>query len=259
MKMVVTDLDGTLLRSDKSISSYTLQVLEKLNAEGVKIAIATARPPRIAVKILPDNFDNVYVICYNGAEIYYNGNLIYRKHMGVGTVKTIVDWFCTNYPNVNLSLEIENQLYTNFDISLMGWLPPYNQVDFRVFNHKETAKVMVDVSMLADISTVRNIIPACCSMVVTDKMSLGQIAHSDVSKINAVRYLVNSFGYSLSDVIAFGDDYNDLDIVRECGIGVAMGNAEKDLKEIADIIAEINDDDGVAKVLEDIMLKGVRR
>lgn len=256
MKMVVTDLDGTLLRSDKSISSRTFRALEKLNKKGVKIAIATARPPRHALKILSDNFENLYVICYNGAEIYHNGNLVYKKLIGIETVKSIVDWFCVNFPSVNLSLEIENHLYTNFDISLnAGWLPPYSQVNFKTFKHSETAKVMVDLSMFDDICTVDSIIPACCSMVVTDKKSLGQIAHCDVSKMNAVKYLANLFGYSLSDIVAFGDDYNDLDIIRECGIGVAMGNAEGDLKVIADIIAETNDNDGVARVLENIAFK----
>jgi Cof subfamily protein (haloacid dehalogenase superfamily) len=251
MKMIVTDLDGTLLRSDRNISSRSFMILDKLNAEGVKIVIATARPPRLALKLLPDNFKNIYFICYNGAEIYNNNKLIYKKYINVETVKTIVDWVCENHPNVNLSLEIDNQLYTNFDISLVpGWLPPYTQVDFKTFSHCETAKVLVDLSEIDDISKVRSFIPVCCNLVVTDKRSLGQIAHCEVSKINAVKYLANSFRYSLSDVVAFGDDYNDMDIIKECGIGVAMGNAEVDLKEIADIIADTNDEDGVAKVLE---------
>jgi Cof subfamily protein (haloacid dehalogenase superfamily) len=251
MKMIVTDLDGTLLRSDKSISPRTSAVLEKLNAQGIKIVIATARPPRLALNILPEGWQDTYVICYNGAEIYHNGYSIYKKCIDAGTVKAIVDQLCAAYPGIRLSLEIENHLFTNFDIRVIPeWKTPYTQVNFYEFAHHDAAKILVDLSGLTGTGLVASIVPSCCSMVITDKGLLGQITHCDVSKIDAVRHLVNRFGYRLSDVIAFGDDYNDLDMISECGTGVAMGNGEKELMLAADIIADTNDNDGVACILE---------
>ena len=81
MKMIVTDLDGTLLRSDKSISDRTLKALGRLDSKGIKLVIATARAKRHVAKLLPFDFVNMYIACYNGAEIYHGDKLIYYKSL----------------------------------------------------------------------------------------------------------------------------------------------------------------------------------
>jgi hydroxymethylpyrimidine pyrophosphatase-like HAD family hydrolase len=87
----------------------------------------------------------------------------------------------------------------------------------------------------------------------TDDGKLIQIMSLKSSKENAVKYLIESLGYKMSDVMCFGDDFNDLGLFQSCGISIAMGNAIKELKEIATEITETNDNDGVALILERIL------
>ncbi len=254
MRMVVSDLDGTLLKSDKSISEKTLQILGELEAKNIVFMIATARARRHIHNLLPFNFDNMYCINYNGAEIYHGSELIYNNYLEGNVAKYIVKWLQETYQGINVSLEISNRLFTNFDIKVMdNWSPPYTQVDFSTFEYKPTAKILVDLRYISDTAQIMEMLPDNCRMIITDGGTLGQIAHKDVSKINAVKSLAKSFGYGLEEVIAFGDDYNDIEMIRECGIGVAMGNAPQKVKEAADIIAGTNDEDGVAMELERII------
>jgi len=79
-----------------------------------------------------------------------------------------------------------------------------------------------------------------------------QYTVGEVGKLIAFKRLAGLLGIKLTEAIAFGDDLNDLDLIRACGIGVAMGNAAPVVKEAADIVAGTNDQDGVAAVLEAI-------
>ena len=78
--------------------------------------------------------------------------------------------------------------------------------------------------------------------------------HNSATKYNAIKILVDNYGYTLNEIVAFGDDYNDVEMLRECGIGVAMTNAIEEAKAVADYICESNNDDGVAKWIEERIL-----
>jgi 5-amino-6-(5-phospho-D-ribitylamino)uracil phosphatase len=251
VRMVVSDLDGTLLHSDQSISDRTMKALAQLEKIGILFVIATARAKRHVQDMLPLDFGNFYSVFYNGAEIYHGQELICRKYLDAGVVRTIVTGFTADYPKANLSLEISNHLYTNFDLRIFkGWVPPYTQVEFSSFEFRPAAKILVDLRGIADVDALAAQLPGSAKMLVTDGGTLGQIAHKEVSKINGVKFLADMFGFGLEEVVAFGDDYNDMDMISECGIGVAMANAPQDVRDQADTVAPSNDEDGVAVVLE---------
>lgn len=256
MRVIVSDLDGTLLRQDKSISPRTLNALNELINKGFKFIAATARPKRAVTGIIPQEFLDFYLICYNGAEIYRGDHLIFSKYLDERAVKHTVQWLMDNYPGIKISLEIKNRLFANFDISEMGdWSLQYTLVDFNDFEFKPAAKILVDLTGISDVNKIHEFLPVDFKMVVTDGGTLGQIAHKEVSKMNAIRALSNLLGFSPVDVIAFGDDYNDFEMLMECGMGIAMGNAPEEVKKAAKIVAETNENDGVAIELERIMLK----
>jgi len=256
MRMVVSDLDGTLLKNDKSISKRTMNSLKLLESLSIMFVIATARAKRHVYELLPFNFNNMYTILYNGAEIYHGTELIYSRYIETDMVRSLVGWFIERFPGINISLEISNHLYTNFDINIIkGWIPPYTQVDFNAFSYQPAAKILLDLRGVSDIHVIENRLPKNCKIIITDGGTLGQISHIDVSKINAVSYLALLFGFGLDEVVAFGDDFNDIEMISGCGIGVAMGNAPQEVKEMANIIAKTNNEDGVAIEIECLMKK----
>jgi Cof subfamily protein (haloacid dehalogenase superfamily) len=253
MKAIVADLDGTLLKSDKSISSRTVAAINNIKDLGFSFIIATARPPR-SVKLLPLDIAGLYVICYNGAEIYKDDVKIYSKYVDAAAAKTVVDWLITRYPGINISIEMNNHLYANFNIAqTTDWITPYTLADLGSFNYASVAKILVDLSHVDRIDEVKDMLPTDCGICVTDRgKKLGQIAHADVSKSNALRRLAVMLDIRLEDIMAFGDDFNDLDMIQDCGLGVAMGNSPLEVQEVADIVADTNDNDGVAIELEKI-------
>lgn len=88
------------------------------------------------------------------------------------------------------------------------------------------------------------------NIIETDAGELIQIMSKQASKENAISTLCQMGGISLEKVVAFGDDFNDLGLFRLCGHSVAMGNAVLQLKEMATLVTDTNDNDGVAKILE---------
>ncbi len=255
MKMVVSDLDGTLLRSDQRISDRTMKALAQLEKQGILFVIATARAKRHVQDMLPLDFGSFYSVFYNGAEIYYGRELICKKYLDADDVHSIVTGFTADYPKANLSLDISYHMYPHSAIRIFkGWVPPYTQVNFSAFEFRPAAKILVDLRGVADVDALAVHLPGNVKMMVTDGGTLGQISHKEVSKINGVKFLADMLGFGLEEVIAFGDDYNDMDMIRECGLGVAMANAPQDVRDQADIVAPSNDEDGVAMVLERLFM-----
>ena len=99
------------------------------------------------------------------------------------------------------------------------------------------------------------ILPNTCKGIVTDNGQLCQIMDQEVSKWNSIQSLMKTWNIKDENIIAFGDDYNDLDMIKHAGIGVAMGNAEKVVKESANFVTDTNMNDGVAKYLKKYILQ----
>jgi HAD-superfamily hydrolase, subfamily IIB len=254
MKVVVTDLDGTLLRSDKSISKRTIDVLSRLNSNNINFVIATARARRSVSGLLPFDFENMYVACCNGAEIYHKNKLIYHKYMEESFVKDFVICLSDSYPNINIALEISDCLYTSFDIKIMNnWYPSYTQVDFYSFDYKPAAKILVDLRSVQNASEIVERLPQNYKCVITDGGTLAQISHRDVSKLNAIRDISKILNCELKDIVAFGDDYNDIEMLTGCGKGVAMANAPEEIRGKVSCVTLSNDEDGVAVELEKML------
>ncbi|MCL1935456.1 MAG: HAD family hydrolase [Defluviitaleaceae bacterium] len=246
-KIIISDLDGTLLRSDKTISKYSVMILEKCKNEGYKLIFATARPPRDIYKYLPTQLKNEIVISYNGAMILENCNTIYRKTIDKNIVLEIIK-ISKNQGLNRICIEIDDKLYANFDATYYyGW-NPCEIVDFNELDFIEVLKIIIFSDKTIQPEFIKKI-PTNCTGVITDNNSLLQIMNKDVSKWSAIKRVIDNFE-NIKDIIVFGDDYNDFDMIQNATIGVAMENAVPELKSIANFVTSSNDEDGVAVFLE---------
>lgn len=147
-KMIVTDLDGTLLRDDKTISPYTIEVIKKVQQAGHKFVIATARPMRVAKKFLN--------LLETNAEIYHNGALIYSEGQKIDAfeindIKTVVDGILNTYPSSSLAIEADDVLYANFNVKRLWPECDYIYSDFSELSDKKANKIIIEVSSFKDI------------------------------------------------------------------------------------------------------------
>ena len=251
-KMIVSDLDGTLLRSDKTISAHSIEVLRSIEEKGIQLVFATARPPRDAFRLNPDELKNNLVICYNGAVIYNNKELIYSREMPLSTTREIFKE-AGRFGLNQISTEVNDVLHSNFDVAKVFGSIPYTSVDLDEYAFEKTHKVMIYAEEKIPAGFIQDL-PETCTVVVTDQGTLCQIMPRDVSKWNSIAHVLEDLEMDQQSVIAFGDDFNDMEMIQHAGMGVAMGNAVDELKTLADHVTVTNDQDGFAVFLRDLCL-----
>jgi Cof subfamily protein (haloacid dehalogenase superfamily) len=236
MNTIVCDLDGTLLRSDKTLSHETLEILETCQQRGHQLIIATARPPRDAYKYLPAELSDCIISCYNGALVLQSGEILYRQGISKASVLSIAA-----LADQKIGLEIDDVLYTNFEAeTAYGW--SCQKVDFVKLEFDEALKIIIcEPSVVSPL-------PSEVTAVLTDNGELCQMMHKSVSKYASVKR------FSQAPMIAFGDDQNDLTLLSNAEISVAMDNATDEIKVIADYTTLSNDQEGVAKFLKEKLL-----
>ena len=248
IKMIVTDLDGTLLRKDKTISCYSESVLARCREKEIKLVFATARPIRaVAMLNLKISFDAA--IYHNGAVIYTDGASIKRYGIQPEATKEIISSVLRTDNDAKLCVEIDDRLYSNFDPSALWPGIEITLTDFTDLPDIPADKILLPMTTMKELNAVADTLPADLYIEMSENTA-GMIMNKDAKKARAIKHLADCFGISLSEIVAFGDDYNDIEMLRECGIGVAVANAIDEAKSAADYICDTNDNDGIAKWLE---------
>ena len=265
IKMIVTDLDRTLLRTDKTISSYTAEILNLCRERGIKIIFATARPMR-TVKHFGVNVTTDALILHNGAVIYAADERLCYYGIAPDIRDKILSSISKDYPTATISVEIDDVLYANFDIAEWGNTKAVRTTfDICIdLPDKYAEKIIIGVPSLENAGLLRALTVEdmeCFSKYITDdlyiEISDGKFAlimHRNATKGAAVKAVADHIGIAMGGIAAFGDDYNDVSMLRECGVGVAVANALDEVKAAADYICDVNNNDGVAKWIEERIL-----
>jgi len=244
-KMIVTDLDGTLLHSDKSISSYTKRVLERCRARGMKVVYATARG--ISANIAPSELFDGYIRS-NGATAYIGDTLVYQRYMPMERIRGLL--LAAEQAGLNIVAVSNGLRYANYDATAhWPWAPHYEVADFQCLN--------IDIGEIYTMTETpqqqemikENLLDGLYLYASHDGFTM--ITHEDAMKHKAIAVLARHWGIEQADIVAFGDDFNDIDMLTYAGTSVAMGNAIEDVKNIAEAVCGGNDEDGVAKWLEE--------
>lgn len=252
-RVVALDLDDTLLRSDGAVSARTAAVLQRWAAAGHRLVVATGRPPRSIAAALPPELQAVPWITYNGAEVYVDGQKVYENLISVEATRAIVGMVLEAMPECALGLEIDDTLYLNRPIRRTS---PYEVVDLWSVATRPAAKILFFHQDFDVLQPLLDALPAEVRAMLSVKYDLVQILATSADKAEALRFLAECWGVGMERVIAFGDDVNDVDMVREAGFGVAVANAVDEVKAVADRITLSNDEDGVAVMLEELTCDG---
>jgi 5-amino-6-(5-phospho-D-ribitylamino)uracil phosphatase len=245
--VAAVDLDDTLLRSDGTISPYTLEVLQRWQGSGRRLVIATGRPQRTIHPALPAVLHDLPVICYNGAEIHIDGQRVHEILIPSDAVRLIVEQLLLTAPDCTVGLEVAGELYLN---RAMDRPTPYQVADLLEIAARPAAKVLIFGEQLTALAPLLEALPATARALHSARYRhFVQILAAGANKAAALAVLMAQWGVPLRQVVAFGDDTNDIELLLECGLGVAMDNAAEEVKAVADEVTATNDDDGVALVL----------
>jgi Cof subfamily protein (haloacid dehalogenase superfamily) len=262
IQMVVLDLDGTLLNSNREVSERNLRAVLDCYAHGIDIIFATARPARSVRLLLPE------ALLKLGCLIYYNGAHTVdsyhaeEEHVVIDTliVNDLYQAIAARNPDGFICFEVQDTIFSDRKVNLEQMavfgvpddVPLPQVLSMEEIHNLRPSKLLFPYENniyreLADSFSDK------VKVIVTDGQKLIQIMNASVSKAAALQNVLRRRGVNAEQVMVFGDDYNDLELFDLCGFPVAMGNAIVELKRKSAQITETNDQDGVAIVLEQLL------
>jgi Cof subfamily protein (haloacid dehalogenase superfamily) len=259
VRLVAIDLDGTLLRSDGSVSSRTRAALAATRQAGIEVAIVTARSPRSVRTIAADLGLSGLAICANGATVYDldTDEIVHHQPLAVETAHRLVRGLRERVPGIAFAWEMERRFGSEPAYEAQrdpeGWArpddsyPPCDALEWVEPITKLLAR-LPDTDLNAVLDEARAL---CGSEAAGD--TFVEVMAAGVSKQAALAQLAEQLGLGPADVISFGDQLADAGMLRWAGRGVAVANATPFALEAADEVTASNDDDGVALVLEQLL------
>jgi len=251
--IILLDLDLTLLRSNQTISDYSVSVLKKCQAAGHLVGFCTSRGTTRIEKYVKQVQPDI-IICNAGASIFYKDKLIHEENF---TLEETHRLFNQVYRLIGDEAEITvDTLYDFFwnkkDNKSTQYGPEAKFNDCRNFPEPamKFCVQMTDEKLAREIAgCVEN-----CAYIPFSDIPWYKFAPKTATKENAIEYLSTFLDIGIKNMISFGDDFSDIGMLKLCGTGVAMGNAIPQVKEIANYVTVSCDEDGAAVWLEKNLL-----
>ena len=263
-KLVVFDVDGTLVDWDGNVMASTARMLSQLRTLGIPITLATGRPMAVAEHTLDHVGGADWMACGNGSVLFEvaTGQLLRDRCLPADVVLPIIHGMRTLLPGVGFAVELADSIIEEPGFSRRVPEPPVRPPVNDVVG-----------ALPDDLSSVRRLIPfhdnydhrldelaATVASLIDDRcqVQFGGLPIVDVSprgdnKAVALEVLVDHLGISAADVVAFGDGGNDIEMLQWAGTGVAMGNAGSHVQDAADHVTATVEAGGVAAFLEPVL------
>ncbi|MBU3113942.1 Cof-type HAD-IIB family hydrolase [Clostridium lacusfryxellense] len=270
-KWCVCDMDGTLLNSNNAISKENEVALKKLQEMGVEVIIATGRVDLMVKVYIKQLGLKGPVISCNGGLIrnIATGEILYSKVMDKIVVKEIIDYCMTS--NVDFIIYTDEIIYSNKNNRLgkryedrnkllsKEMQVPIKYVDKNIIENLDdidALKVLLVCEKHEEVLVLEKYFSKYDDLtVVSSSICLLDIMAPNISKGNALEILSKKLGVDLSEIIVFGDNYNDMEMFKCAGMPIAMGNSVEEIKSQAKYITKSNDESGIAYAINNYILK----
>jgi Cof subfamily protein (haloacid dehalogenase superfamily) len=273
IKLLIVDIDGTIAGKSNQVSNRVKQAIKAAQSQGVRVGIATGRMYKSALRFHHEIGADIPIMAYQGAWIQDPATGITHRHLPVPVeiARELIDYFEQSHLLAKLSVHVyrDDCLYVrdiNADTELyigrsgIGVSPV---ADLRTVLTDRPTKIL---AMSEDIDLIQELLLdlrqryAPTELHVTTSVPIFlETTQSGVNKATAIDYvakeLLGKLNINTENILAIGDNYNDVEMLAYAGIGVAMGNAPEDVQSIADWVAPDIESDGVAVAIEKFILK----
>ena len=266
-KLVFSDIDGTLLDSNQQVRPKTKETLLQLCAAGIPFILVSGRMPPSVVDIQMKINLSAPFISYSGALVRdENGTTLWDKPMPLITAVRLKERIASFSANV-----------VSYAFSADSWITEKDDGTAALYLEKETTEMRPLVGRLQDVlqenspvhkvlcfgdekttdalqTCLRREFPHCT--ILKSMPRYLEIMSAEASKAAAADFLCRYLKIDTKDTVAFGDNFNDIDLLEYAGLGVAMGNAPAPVKQAADLVAPTNDEEGLRFILEKLLHEG---
>jgi Cof subfamily protein (haloacid dehalogenase superfamily) len=253
-RLVATDLDGTLVRTDGSVSDYSRDVLAELDRRGVPVVIVTARPIRWMDDLWSMVGGHGLAIVSNGAAVVDVADQTVRDVQGIdpATGLDLIDAIREAAPEATFAVESAAGLLRDPEYVEADRFPADSPVGSLADLWTEPGLKLLVKHDASDPAGFRDRVTAAVGELATPTWTvdgLVEISAAGVTKATALARLAAELGVAADHSVAFGDMPNDLPMLAWAGTSYAMANGHPDVRAAADHVAPANDEDGVAQVL----------
>ena len=261
-EIIVLDLDGTLTNRDKVITPRTKKALMEAQARGKKVVLASGRPTQ-GVMPLAEELDlkayGGFILSYNGGEIinWESKEMMYENVLPNEVIPVLYECARTNHLSI--------LTYDGAEIVTENSQDPYVQKEafLNKMAVRETNDFLTDITLPVAkcliVGDADQLIPVESELCIRLQGKINvfrsepyflELVPQGIDKALSLTVLLEATGVSREEVIAIGDGYNDLSMIKFAGMGIAMGNAQEPVKKAANEITLSNDEDGVAVAIE---------
>lgn len=256
IKLIATDIDGTILKYNFQFNQEVKDCIKKLTNDGVKVVLVTGRMHSATTYIAEELGLETPIVSYQGGLVKFNGETLYEKHLNPERAKEIIRW--ANKNNVHLNLYMKDELFVEQDNAIIRRYTGERSAGFIVksfdklklnkinkllaIDFEDENRVTMWRDYLAnkyeDIDVVKSM-PYFC-----------EVTHPEATKYHSIKFLTKHFGFNQDEVMAIGDQDNDIGLLKAGGIKIAMGNATENLKKVADYVTDTVNNNGFVKAVE---------
>lgn len=261
IKLIASDMDDTLLTSDLQVSPATLEAIKKAQTQGKIFIVATGRM-YVSAKLVTDRFGlDVPIVTYNGALVKgsRSGEVIFEKKMSLETAQAVLDYtrakgyYIQYYVGDDYLIEKHNEFSAYYG-SVAGIAP--KAVGTSLYTAKEPPYkllLMLPKEHFEEIWQDYAREFAGRLDVTSSKTGFLELMTPGVNKWESVKQVAATYGIAPDEIMCIGDSNNDLSMIANAGIGVAMGNAPDNVKAKAKMITADHNHDGVALAINMVL------
>ena len=274
-KVIIMDIDGTLTNEEKVITPKTKEKLLQLQSEGAVLVLASGRPDRGLIDFIEElEMDKHHgiIVAFNGAKVIdcQTKEVLFNQAMSVEMCQKVLNHM--KKFDVRPMVYKDDYIYVNdvYNNIVHVWNRELNVMKYEANIGKYKLCEIDDLEKFADYPMNKILTTGepdylqenykammepfkdTLNCVFTAPMYF-EFTAKGIDKANAIRLSLLPLGYTKDDMIAFGDAENDKTMIEYAGIGVAMGNATKELKDVADFVTLSNDEDGIAYALQKLL------
>lgn len=262
--LICTDLDGTLLRNDKSISEENIRAIEYFKSEGGRFTFITGRMPYFAQDMYDAIHPNAPIGCSNGGAVYDHslGRYVWYQEIPMSVLE-LVKYVFDHVPDMGVHFTMFDKIYFWGENEEMDGFRERTSRPKLIRNFDEMeeanehmAKIVfchpdADVAFYS-LDLLKKHPRADEFEFIRSETTLFEILPKGVGKGNALLKIADMLGIDRSRTVAIGDYDNDISMIKAAGVGIAVGNALPEVKAVADYVTVSNEEHAIARIIADI-------
>lgn len=261
IKLIMSDIDGTILDKNHQLDSYLIELMPLLKQCNIPFVLASARSPLGIAPISKElGITDCPIACYNGALISLGDKILSQYSIDKSELLLLHDFLKKEFPTVSINVYSGKDWLVNtidewveIEATITGESPKVTSLADFIRDEKTLVHKLLLIDNTDTIQKLQKNLSSI-DFPQTDfylsKDNYLEVTHNQVSKKQALLELANYYQLPLTSIMTLGDNYNDIPMIETAGLGIAMGNAPRDVKTCAKAVTDSNEQNGVSKAIK---------